>query len=280
MPEFAGWWCRVDELRDSVSLYLRLIRARIRAQLQYRASFALDVAGTFLITFLDFVAILVIFANVPQLGSWTLPEVALLYGIATLAFGLTDLVIGHLDLFPQSIRDGNFDLVLVRPRGSLFQVLSADFQIRRLGRISQGLFVLAFAVGSLDVAWGPERVLVLVGAVLTGVLIFIAVWVAVISSAFWTVEGREAANAFTYGGVTLAQYPIDIFDRWFRRLLAYVVPVAFIAYFPALFILDKPDPLGFPAFLSFASPLVGLAAALVAVALWRFGVRHYQSAGG
>lgn len=280
MQGFAGWWSRVDELRDSLSLYLRLIRARIRAQLQYRGSFALDVAGTFLITFLDFVAILVIFANVPQLGSWTLPEVALLYGIATLAFGITDLAVGHLDLFPQSIRDGNFDLVLVRPRGSLFQVLSADFQIRRLGRISEGVLVLAFAVGSLDVVWGPERVLVLVGAAITGVLIFVAVWVAVISSAFWTVEGREAANAFTYGGVTLAQYPIDIFDRWFRRFLAYVVPVAFIAYFPALFILDKPDPLGFPPFLSFASPLVGLAAALVALALWRFGVRHYQSAGG
>ena len=80
--------------------------------------------------------------------------------------------------------------------------------------------------------------------------------------------------------VGAAQYPIDLYDRWLRRFLAYIVPVAFVAYFPALFILGKPDPLGFPTWMSFVSPAVGLAAALAADAVWRFGVRHYQSAGG
>jgi len=270
----------VGDLLEGIALYARLVRARIRSQMQYRTSFALDAIGTFLISFLDFVAILVIFANVPQLGSWTVSEVALLYGISTLAFALTDLVIGHLDLFPQTIRDGTFDLVLIRPRGALFQVLSADFQMRRLGRITQAAVVLAFALASLRIDWTVERGLVLAGAVLTGVLIFVAIWVAVICIAFWTVEGREAANAFTYGGVTLAEYPIEIYDRWLRRFLAYVFPVAFVAYFPSLYILGKPDPLGFPEWTSFMSPVVGVGAALVASRIWRSGVRHYQSAGG
>jgi ABC-2 type transport system permease protein len=270
----------VGELREAAGLYLRLVRARIRSQMQYRTSFALDAAGTFLISFLDFVAILVIFGNVPQLGAWSVSEVALLYGISCLAFALTDLVIGHLDLFPQTIRDGTFDLVLIRPRGTLFQVLSADFQMRRLGRIAQAALILGYALTTLPIQWSADRAVVLVGAVLTGVLIFIAVWVTVICIAFWTVEGREAANAFTYGGVTLAQYPIDIYDEWLRRFLAYVVPLAFVAYFPSLFILGKPDPLGTPPWMAFTSPAVGLAAALVASAVWRFGVRHYQSAGG
>lgn len=268
------------ELLEPVRLYVRLVRARLRGQLQYRTSFVLDVIGTFVISFLDFVAILVIFGNVPQLGSWSMSEVALLYGISCLAFALTDLAIGHLDLFPQSIRDGTFDLVLVRPRPTLFMVLSADFQIRRLGRIAQAAVVLAYAVTSLHIDWTPERALVLVGAVVTGVLIFVAIWVTVICVAFWTVEGREFANAFTYGGVTLAQYPIDIYDRWLRRFFAYVVPVAFVAYFPALFILGKPDPLGFPAWMSFLSPLVALATAAAALTVWRWAVRHYRSAGG
>ena len=98
--------------------------------------------------------------------------------------------------------------------------------------------------------------------------------------AFWTVEGREAANAFTYGGAFLAQYPINIYDRWLRRFLAYVVPMAFISYFPALHILGKTDPLGLPQVLQVASPVIALATALVASMVWRFAVRHYQSAGG
>lgn len=268
------------DLVDALRLYLRLVRARLRGQLQYRASFVLDVIGTFVISFLDFVAILIIFANVPQLGSWGVSEVAMLYGIASLAFAFTDLVVGHLDLFPQTIRDGTFDLVLIRPRSTLFMVLTADFQIRRLGRIAQAAVVLLFALSTLRIEWTLERALVLVAAIVTGMLIFIAIWVTVICVAFWTVEGREAANAFTYGGVTLAQYPIDIYDRWLRRFFAYVVPVAFVAYFPALFILGKPDPLGFPQWVSLMSPAVALAAAFVAFTVWQWAVRHYRSAGG
>lgn len=265
---------------ESAALYVRLVRARLRAQLQYRTSFILDIIGTFVISFLDFVVILIIFTNVPRLGVWSVAEVALLYGIACLAFALTDLAVGHLDLFPQTIRDGTFDLVLVRPRPTLFMVLTADFQVRRLGRIAQAVLVLAYALASLQIAWSAERVLVLLGAIVTGVLIFIAIWVTFICIAFWTVEAREVANAFTYGGVTLAQYPIDIYDGWLRTLLAYVVPVAFVAYYPALFILGKPDPLGFPSWLSFISPLVAAAAAAAAVTVWGRAVRHYRSAGG
>jgi viologen exporter family transport system permease protein len=97
---------------------------------------------------------------------------------------------------------------------------------------------------------------------------------------FWAVDGREAANAFSYGGQFLAQFPMNIYDRWLRRFLGYVVPIAFIAYFPALFILGKPDPLGLPDVLQFAGPAIAVIAALAAGRMWRFAVRHYQSAGG
>ena len=268
------------ELRHALALYGRIIAARVRAQLQYRASFAIETAGMFLISFLDFVAILVIFSNVPQLGSWSVSEVALLYAISGLSFAFTDLVIGHLDTFPLLLRDGNFDLMLVRPQGTLFQVITADFQLRRLGKALQALLVLAFALLTLDVQWTFDRVLVLLLAIPAGAVIFGAIWVAMICIAFWSIEGREAANAFTYGGQFLAQYPINIYDRWLRRLLAYAIPMAFIAYFPALHILGKQDPLGLPSFLQVASPAVAVVAAVAAALVWRVAVRHYQSAGG
>ena len=82
------------------------------------------------------------------------------------------------------------------------------------------------------------------------------------------------------GGNFLAQYPIDIFSSWLRRFLAYIVPLAFVCYFPALYILDKPDPLGLPRLLEFSSPLVAAIAAVIAGLVWRGAVRHYRSAGG
>lgn len=270
----------MGELLDGAALYVRLVGARVRAQLQYRTSFALELLGMFLVSFLDFAAILIIFSNVPQLGGWSVSEVALLYATSSLSFAFTDLAIGHLDRFPRLIRDGSFDLLLIRPRGTLFQVVTEDFQLRRLGKALQALLVLGYALGTLRIDWTPERVAMLVVMIPAGALIFASVWVAAICIVFWTIEGGEAANVFTYGGQYLSQFPITIYDRWLRRFLAYVVPMAFVAYFPALFILDKADPLGLPPWVPFASPLVAIAAAAVARLVWRQAVRHYQSAGG
>lgn len=265
---------------ETVDVWRRLVGAQVRSQLQYRGSFVLDVTGSFLISFLDFFAILIVFHNVSTLGTWNVHEVALLYSISMISFALTDLLIGHLDLLPQKVRDGTFDLLLVRPRSSLLQVAALDFQLRRLGKAAQGGIVLAYALSTLDVQWTAGRVAMLLMTVPVGVVLFSAVWVAGSCIAFWTVDGGEFTNAFTYGGNFLTEYPIDLYSRWARRVLAYVVPLAFVAYFPALYILGKPDPLGLPRALEFAGPLVAGAACIVAAAVWRTAVRHYRSAGG
>jgi ABC-2 type transport system permease protein len=77
----------------------------------------------------------------------------------------------------------------------------------------------------------------------------------------------------------MTSYPLNIYAGWLRRLLAFVVPLAFVNYFPALYILRQPDPLDAPAFLRFASPVVAAVSVLVAREVWMFGVRHYRSTG-
>lgn len=267
-------------MADSAALYGRLVLARVRSQLQYRTSFALDTLGMFLVSFLDFAAVLLIFHATPQLGAFSVEEVAFLYATSGLSFAIAELVVGHLDGFPQQIRDGSFDIVLLRPRGTLFQIVSSDFQLRRVGLAAQSLAVLVWAIARLDIPWDTGRVVATVLTVVFGAAIFCAVWVLVICIVFWAVEGREAANAFTYGGRWLTQYPIDVYGKWLRRLLAYVIPMAFVAYFPALYVLDKPDPLGLPHWLRFASPVAALGVCVAAALLWRVAVRHYRSAGG
>jgi ABC-2 type transport system permease protein len=265
---------------DPAALYFRLVGARLRSQLQYRTSLALETAAQFVIGLLDFAAILVLFHNVPALGGWSVAEVALLYGMSGVAFALADLAIGHLDRLSQLIREGTFDLVLVRPRATLFQVVTSDFELRRLGKAGQALVVLGYALAANEIDWTVGRVAVLALTILSAIVIFCAVWVTVICVVFWSVEGTETANTFTYGGQYFSQYPINIYDDWLRRFLGFVVPTAFVAYFPALYILDKPDPLGLPDALQFASPVVAVAAVVVARLVWRVAVRHYQSAGG
>jgi ABC-2 type transport system permease protein len=264
---------------EALRIYRRIVGSRIRSQLQYRLSFALTVTGNLLLSFLDFAAILVLFQQVDALGEWTVGEVALLYGISCVSFALTDLAVGQLDKLPQMIREGEFDQILVRPLGSLLQVVSADIALRHLGRLLQGLAVLIVALTQVDVDWSVSRVAMLVVGILAGSAIFAGIWVAFSSISFWLIDSHEVTNSFTYGGSFTAQYPVNIFGRWLRRLVVFVVPVAFVAYFPSLYVLDKKDELGLPSVLQFASPAVAVASGLAAWLVWRTAVRRYRSVG-
>jgi ABC-2 type transport system permease protein len=265
---------------DGIFVWRKLVGAQVRSQLQYRTSFSLDVFGSFWISFIDFLVVLTIFHNVSRLNTWNVHEVAFLYALSAITFAFTDLLIGHLDQFPQKIRDGNFDIVLVRPRGTLLQIVASDFATRRLAKALQGAIVLVYALSGLSIHWTAGREAVLLVSLPSAVVIFGSVWIVGACIAFWTTDGGEFTNAFTYGGTTMAQYPFDVYGAWLRRFLGYFVPLAFVCYFPALYVLGKPDPLGLPRVLDFLSPAVAAAAACVAGFIWRFAVRHYRSAGG
>src|SRR5437879_661321 len=97
--------------------------------------------------------------------------------------------------------------------------------------------------------------------------------------AFRTMDAREVANSMTYGGNFLTQFPMSIYSVWMRRLFGYLIPLAFVNYYPALYLLGKADPTHSPVFLRFISPLVAVGSVAVAGGVWRLAVRRYRSTG-
>ncbi len=258
-------------------VYPRIVASRIRSQLAYPGSFALDVAAQLIGQATELVAILVIFTQVSSLGGFSAGEVVLIYGLAATAFGLADLTVGQVEALPEYIRTGEFDVMLLRPLGTLPQLLSADVALRRVGRVAIGAAVLVWSLRNVE--WTPLRVVVAVVAPVSGAVLLAAIWIAANCVSFWLVDGREVANSVTYGSDFATSYPITVYGPWLRRIMCFAVPGAFVAYFPALALLGRPDPLGLPEVLRYCSPLVAAVAVGVAALVWRTGVRHYQGTG-
>jgi ABC-2 type transport system permease protein len=243
----------------------------------YRTSFVLTALGNLAATGLDFLTIVLMFAHIHALGGFTLPEVALLYGATSTSFGIADLTLGSMDRLGRRVRDGTLDVLLLRPAPVLAQVAADRFALRRLGRITQAAVVFAWGAGHVD--WSVPKVLVALVMCVSASAIFFALFVGVSCIQFWTTDASEFANAFTYGGNTLTQYPLTIFPVEVVKSLTFVLPIAFVNWYPCLYLLDREDPFGMPGWFAVAPPFVAVALLALAALAWRTGVRRYTSTG-
>lgn len=261
-------------------LYLRLIWMQIRSQGQYKADMFVNIGTYFFTTSLEFAAVFLYFANFPSLLGWNVGGVAMLYAVMSIGFGFSEMFGAGLDVFPDTIRLGEFDRVLLRPVSTLLQVASSDFRLRRLGRITQGIMALFIATTFLPAFhWTLLKALAALIGIASGTMLFLAVWLLGATMCFWTVEPTEIVNILTYGGRDMLSYPLNIYNQVMQRFFLFVVPLAFGTFVPVCYILGKSLPFGLPNTLVFASPVIAIFFFLVARAIWQFGVRRYQSTG-
>jgi ABC-2 type transport system permease protein len=260
-------------------LYGRYVSTSLRAQMEYRASFLMQTAGQFLVTGLEFIAIWALFARFGALKGWALQEVAFFYGLISISWAIADALARGFDVFGNMVKYGEFDRILLRPRSTVLQLFGQELTLRRLGRFAQGVAVLAYAMHALDVSWSPDRIALLALTIASGVCLFVGLIVLEATSAFWTTESLEVWNAFTYGGVSMSQYPLAIYRPWFRRFFTFVIPLACINYFPGVAMLGRPDPLGTSTEFQWLAPLAGPVFLALCLQAWKVGVRHYQSTG-
>ncbi|MFF4830748.1 ABC transporter permease [Streptomyces sp. NPDC001315] len=251
----------------------------VRSTMTYRASFALTAFGNLLVTGLDLVAVLLMFAQVDSLGGWTLPEVVFLYGLSATSFGVADLVLGSMDVLGTRIRDGSFDTMLVRPVPVLAQIGADHFALRRLGRITQGVLVLGWGLVAVDVDWTVPKVLLVPVMLVSGAVIFCALFVAGAAFQFLAQDAAEVQNAFTYGGNLMLQYPPAVFGKDLVRGATFMLPLAFVNWVPGSYVLGRPYPLGLPQWAAFAPPLVAAGCCVLAGLAWRAGLGSYRSTG-
>jgi len=264
---------------DGIRGYRMIAAMWIRSAVAYRTSFVLLASAQFVITGLDFVMILILFTHTRELGGFSSAEVFFLYAGSGLSLAFADMGAGSLEMAGQRIRDGSLDSLLVRPIPVIAQLAADQFAIRRIGRILQAGTVFAIALVTGDIVWTPAKVVLTVMMVVSGTALFVGIYLLGACFQFVAGDAAEVSNAFTYGGDALSQLPWTIYPRELVRTVVLVLPLAFVSWIPAAWILDRPLPLGMPSFMAWTSPLAAAALLTVAGLLWRIALRSYRSTG-
>lgn len=266
-----------SELRHAGSVYASYFRRFLIARMSYQADFWIGIAGNVITTAAGMVYVIFLINgdSVPTLQGWSRDEVLFIYGYSMIATAIFSTC--SLNLYQFSDRyiiQGSFDRVLLRPVHSLFQVLFESFNVESIGSLLTGLAVVLYTSGRLHVHFGPLDILWLFVSAVSGGVILIAVFVIVASTGFHF-EDKIGISAPVYNLMTFGRYPLPIFGRPIRILLSWVVPFAFVAFFPATHFLGRE---GYE-WLCYGTPLMAFAVSILAGLCWRFGVSRYQSTG-
>jgi ABC-2 type transport system permease protein len=259
-----------------MKLYLKYIWILFKSQMEYRTSFILLSIGQFFVPFLVFISIFLLFNRFPNVGGWSLYEVALCYSVIHIGFSISECFARGFDSFSSLIINGDFDRILVRPRTTLLQVLGSKFEFTRIGRFSQSVLVLIYSLIHINIAWTPYKVITLILMIISGIFIFAGIYMLGATLCFWTIEGLEVINIFTDGGREISQYPLSIYKEWVRKFFTFIIPFGTVNYLPLMFILDKVQG---NKLLYMLNPLFGTLFIIPCILIWNFGVKHYKSTG-
>lgn len=260
-------------------LFFKLASVSIRSQMQHKASFFMLCLGYFFASLLGILGIWVLFDRFKMVEGWTFSEVCILYGIVHIGFSIAECFARGFDNFDLMVKHGHFDRVLLRPLGTLFQVATSQIQPMRLARLVQGLLVLLWGLKNFDYTFADcttFAILIIILSICANACLFYGLFILQAVLAFWTTETLELCNITTFGGVECSQYPLSIYPAEFRLFFTFVIPLAFVSYYPVAILLGHET---WSFLWAFIFPLVGILFLFLSCILWQRGVRKYTSTG-
>jgi len=264
---------------DTAQLYWAYIRFYFRSQAEYPANFIAGNIANFYTYFLVYANFWILIQRFGSLGGWSFDEVSLLYSLNLLTYDLAGILFWYsIYGLEEAIIRGDLDRYLVRPRGMITQLVCQQFGFSFLGQVLAVLTFLIPALVRLHTVESPGKLLYLTGAILGGCLIQAGAIILVGALGFWFTRTRDFGSIFYYSLRGIVNYPLNMFPALIQLGLTFVLPWAFINYYPALILLDKTRS-GAEYMLGMAAPLVGVFFFGLALMVFHRGLKRYTGAG-
>lgn len=252
----------------------------VMSHLQYRVDAVVATLAVFLREATSIIVIYLTLMKFDSINGWNLNEMLFLFSLLFITYSMIVMLFADLRDFSRMIREGRFDRLLVRPRGILFQLIASHSDvIAAIGHGLLGIILFLVSAGRVGVVWNLPTIVYYIGAIVGGVLIQGGMFIIFSAFSFYFVETNSIRNIFYWNMRKFAGYPISIYNKLIQGIMIYVVPFAFVNYFPAQYLLRKDDMAQYPEIYMYIAPLIGIAVYVLAYVFWRFSIRFYKSTG-
>ncbi|GGH47358.1 ABC transporter permease [Paenibacillus silvae] len=263
----------------TLKLFGKLVFLLTKERMEYRGDFLLAMLAQIISYSGDYIIIWLFLKKFDTLAGWSWPEIALLYslGLFTYAIGASFSFVQMRDLENQ-VKNGTFDAILIRPVNPYLYLVCRGFNLAYLAHVLISGSVLAWALIKLNISLSGMQIVYLVLCVIGGAMIQAGFMSAIGAVSFVWVRTNFLFNLF-FKFKEFISYPLPVFGTLIQVLLTFILPFAFINFYPAAFLLTKETPL-LSSWTMWIVPVVGPLVYWLGYRLWMRSVNKYQGAGG
>ena len=266
---------RLKRLKWYFNLYGMFLSQYLKALMHSRTDFFIGFLAFFMIQFGGIAFIALVFGQIPDLLGWTFYDLLFIYGFANIPRGLDHMFTDYLWLLAGNvIVHGEFDRYLLRPIHPLFQIVAQKFQPDGIGEVIIGVLLVVYASTKGGIVFTPDKIFIFVVMLIFSTLIYTSIKLFLASLAFWLKRSQSILFMF-YQMSDFAKYPLEIYHKFIRTFITYVVPFALTAYIPASFFLGTStlfESLG-------TMIIVTIIALTIGLVTFHQGMKQYESVG-
>ncbi len=268
-------------MRDFWRLFSSFFKVALRREMAYRGTFLAGIIGQWISYGATFLGIYIMVSSFDILGGWNGSEVLMLYGLSVMSYAIgASFFYNFSNGLAGRIRSGEFDASLTKPiHPFLHEVFSAGYNVGYISHFTVSLFVMVAALSSTDYDLTVQSLMFLILSVLGASLIQASALIASSVMSFFTVGNNPIADFLLWDVKEFTNYPITVFPKGIQFVLTFILPFAFMNFYPAAALLGKAIPEGYPAILPYLSPLVGTLVFALSILLWNWGLKNYKSTG-
>lgn len=242
--------------------------------LEYRGSFLLGAFATAINIGTSLGFVWLVFRFVQSLNGWNVYQVLFISALGSLSFAIWDSFFSGTFQLEYNIHSGRFDGILTRPINPLFHLLVKYFDPDSIPSVIIALAVVNYSWSNLGISWSLTNIALLALFAFSGSIIFLSITLIGATFAFWTTRTGHLINMLLQP-FSVASYPLEIYNTVIVFVLSFILPFAFVTYYPAQVFLERGSYMAF----AYLSPAAALISFLVAYIFWNFGLRHYTSTG-
>lgn len=252
--------------------------------MEYKFAFFIELLANVVLCWTFYLGIKIVFERFHYINGWSFYEVMFLYSMNLITASISGMFVwAPMTRLSTEVHLGNFDAILIKPMNPLLHLIFRQFQHTFIGWIGIAIAIFINCVLHLDIAWNFFKIFWLIVVFISGILINSSFLILTGSVSFWFVKNVEVVGLFnnqeSSSFRTAIDFPISIYNKFFQLFFTFIVPYAFINFYPATYFLNKSDNLLFHPVLQFCTPVVGILVFGIAYLIWSIGINQYSSTG-